>query len=65
MALNVLTLPINLYINYVVMPVKVDNNTCSVCFISHTRDGSSTSMLKVVKLGSCPIFLPVELGSFI
>ena len=39
MALNVLTLPINLYINYVVMSVKVDNNTCSVCFISHTRGG--------------------------
>ena len=39
MALNVLTLPTNLYINCVVMPVEVDSNAGSVCFISHARGG--------------------------
>ena len=37
MALNVFMLHINLYINYVVMPVEVANNACSVCFISHAQ----------------------------
>ena len=44
MAHNVLILLINLYINRytfncVVTPVEEDSNTCSVCFISHVRDG--------------------------
>ena len=44
MALNVLTLLINLYINrytfnHVVMNVDVDSSTCSACFIFHVRGG--------------------------
>ena len=64
MSLNVLTLPINLYINCVVMLVEVDSNACSVYYISYARGDlfarypiPSNSMLEVVELEVMPNLL--------